>query len=73
MEVESVEITSKENLNGIERVSHVNFIVKSLSSIPHFFLFFICNWTEISKRRMLPFTIVKDFYVVKERYLCLFS
>ena len=73
MEVESVEITSKENLNGIERVSHVNFIVKSLSSIPHFFLFFLCNWTEISKRRMLPFTIVKDFYVVKERSLCLFS
>ena len=73
MEVESVEITSKENLNGIERVSHVNFIVKSLSSIPHFFLFFIFNWTEISKRRMLPFTIVKHFYVVKERYLCVFS
>ena len=73
MEVESVEITSKENLNGIESLSHVNFSVKSLSSIPHFFLFFIFNWTEISKRRMLPFTIVKDFYVVKERYLCLFS
>jgi len=45
----------------------------SLSSIPLFFLFFIFNWTEISKRRMLPFTIVKHFYVVKERYLCVFS
>ena len=67
MEVESMEVHQNRCYKQLIPNKHL------LSSVPLFFLSFVFNWAEISKRRLLPFSIVKHFSIIKHCCFCFFS